>query len=191
MVQSTLAPKAIFRSIAMTLLLLFSVLPAAAAAKCDAGPFVISVGKTYDQAARSGSAAAFANGVARYSDMRSIAFFALGRYRSKLPKAREAEYVALTKSFMGQFMLDHGQSLRVGTLQIVECSGSGANINVKARTAGGDTVLFRISKTGSGFTVRDVRANSIWLVQQMRSAFVGTISRNDGDIDALFKYLKS
>ena len=150
----------------------------------------MSAGKAYDQAARAGSAAAFANGVDRYSDMRAIALFALGRYRGLLPKAREAEFVRLTKSFMGRFMQENGRNFRVGKLQIVECSGSGANITVTARTASGGKVSFRLAKTGSGYTVKDMRANSIWLVQQMRSTFVGTISRNDGDIDALFKYLK-
>lgn len=150
----------------------------------------MSAAKAYDQAARAGSAAAFANGVDRYSDMRAIALFALGRYRGLLPKAREAEFIRLTKTFMGRFMLENGRNFRVGKLQIVECSGSGANITVTARTASGGKVSFRLAKTGSGYTVRDMRANSIWLVQQMRSTFVGTISRNDGDIDALFKYLK-
>jgi ABC-type transporter MlaC component len=33
--------------------------------------------------------------------------------------------------------------------------------------------------------------SGIWLVQQLRSTFVGTISRANGNIDELFKYLKS
>ena len=180
----------VVRNLLAALALLFFTLPSHAAGTCAAASFVMSAGKAYDQAARAGSAAAFANGVDRYSDMRSIALFALGRYRSLLPKAREAEFIRLTKTFMGRFMLENGRKFRVGKLQIVECSGSGANITVTARTASGGKVSFRIAKTGSGFTVKDMRANSIWLVQQMRSTFVGTISRNEGDIDALFKYLK-
>lgn len=182
---------AVIRGTIVALTLAALAVPVSASPKCEAGSFVISAGKTYDQAARANSATAFANGVARYSDMRTIALFALGRYRKLLPKAREAEFVGLTKTFMGQFMLEHGKNFRVGTLEIVECSGIGDNINVKARTVSGDSVTFRVSKTGSGFVVRDMRANSIWLVQQMRSTFVGTISRNNGDINSLFKYLKS
>jgi ABC-type transporter MlaC component len=165
-------------------------LPTQAAGTCAAAPFVLAAGMAYDQAARSGSAAAFADGVDRFSDMRAVALFALGRYRGQLPKAREAEFIRLTKSFMGRFMLENGGDFRVGKLQIVECTGSGANINVTARTASGNKVAFRIAKQGSGYTMKDMRASGIWLVQQMRSTFVGTISRNEGDIDALFKYLK-
>ena len=160
------------------------------AASCPAGPTIISAGQTYDRAARAGSASAFAAGVDRYSDMRAIALFALGRYRKLLPPAREREYVALTKSFMGRFMLDYGKDFRVGTLEIIECKGSPANTTVVARTAGGDKVSFRVYRAGSSWMVRDMQVSGIWLVQQMRSTFVGTITRADGDIDELFKFLK-
>ncbi len=190
MILSRLKLTALVGSLAIAIILAFAMPPASAAPKCEAATFVINAGKTYDQAARANSASAFANGVARYSDMRSTALFALGRYRKLLPKAREGEFIALTKKFMGEFMLENGKDFRVGTMTITECSGSGGNIRVTAKTSSGDTVAFRIAKTGSGFTVLDMRANSIWLVQQMRSTFVGTISSHNDDIDALFKYLK-
>ena len=188
--QSAYTVSTIIRSLLVAVALLTFSLPGNAAIKCDAASFVIGAGKTYDQAARIGSAAALANGIDRYSDMRSFAMFALGRYRGKLPKSREAEFVRLTKTFMGKFMQKNGKNFRVGTLNVVGCSGSGSNITVNARTAAGASVSFRLAKTGSGYIVRDMRANSIWLVQQMRSTFVGTINRNNGDIDALFSYLK-
>lgn len=165
--------------------------PQARAKSCPAESFIVSAGRTYDQAARSGGAAAFANGVARYSDMRSIALFALGRYRKQLPKNREGEYVALTKKFMGEFMLEYGKDFRVGTLQVQDCSGPPSNMLIIAKTVDGDKVSFRVAKSGGGWQVRDMNVSGIWLVQQLRSTFVGTISRGNGDIDELFKYLKS
>lgn len=181
-----LAVKAMF-AVLLTLLML----PApASAATCPAAATIISAGKTYDQAARAGSATAFANGVARYSDMRAIALFALGRYRKDLPIAREAEFVSLTKSFMGRFMLEYGKDFRVGTLQIIDCTGPASNMTVTARTSGGDRITFRVYKAGSRWMVRDMRVSGIWLVQQMRSAFVGTLSRTKGDMEELFKFLR-
>lgn len=177
-------------SLLVAVLLAFIAAPASAAPKCEAANFVISAGKTYDQAARSGSASAFSAGMERYSDMRSLALFALGRYRGLLPKSREAEYFGLTKTFMGRFMLEHGKDLRVGTLQIIECANSGGNINVSARTSDGNKVAFRLGKSGSRFIVRDMRVGSVWLVQLMRSNFVDRIRSNGDSIDALFKYLK-
>ena len=189
-----IAHRSTLRRLPILFLALFALLwpaPPANAAKCAAEAYIIGAGRTYDQAARSGSAAAFANGVARYSDMRSIALFALGRYRKELPKGREGEYIALTKKFMGEFMLEYGKDFRVGTMQVQDCSGPPSNTLITARTSGGDKVMFRVAKSGGGWVVRDMNVSGIWLVQQLRSTFVGTISRANGNIDELFKYLKS
>ena len=61
---------------------------------------------------------------------------------------------------------------------------------MSARTSGGTKVVFRIARTGGGYTVKDINMRGVWLVQQMRSTFVGTITRT-GSIDGLFKYLRS
>ncbi len=156
------------------------------AAKCDAAGLIQSAGKAYDRAARAGTPAAFAAALAQYSDMNSTAMFALGRYRKLLPKAREGEYVALTRRFMGTFMAKNGKGFRASSLTIVECSSQA----VSAKLEGGGRVIFRVYRSGSRYLVRDMNIKSIWLVQQMRSTFVGTITREGGDINALFKYLK-
>lgn len=177
-----------FPLLVMLLALLWAA-PSAHASKCEAQGFIVSAGRAYDQAARAGTASAFANGVARYSDMNAIAMFALGSYRKLLPRAREAEYVALTRKFMGAFMLENGKNFRVGNLEVVTCTGSPSNMTVTARTADGKKVSFRIYRAGGSWLVRDMNVSGIWLVQQMRATFVGTIKRNDERIEALFTYL--
>lgn len=156
--------------------------------KCEAAGFVRSAGQAYDRAASSGSAAAFASAAARYSDIRSISLFALGRYRKDLPKAREAEYLRLARQFIGETLKDHGSGFRGASLQITECKSSGGSVVVSARTSGGTKVVFRLAKSGGGYTVTDINMKGIWLAQQMRSKFVGTISRT-GSIDGLLDYL--
>ena len=158
--------------------------------KCDAAGFVHSAGEAYDRAASSGSAAAFANAAARYSDIRSLSLFALGRYRKDLPKSREAEYLKLARQFIGETLRDHGSGFRGASLQITDCKTSGGNVVVSARTSGGTKVIFRLARAGGSYTVKDINMQGIWLAQQMRSTFVGTISRT-GSIDGLFSYLKS
>jgi ABC-type transporter MlaC component len=174
------------------LLLLISGLTGTALAdtKCEASAFVRSAGQAYDRAASSGSADAFASAAARYSDLRSLSLFALGRHRKELPKAREAEYLKLTRQFIGQTLKDHGQGFSGSSLKITECKSSGGNVIVTARTSGGTKVIFRLARAGGGYTVKDLNMKGVWLIQQMRSTFVGTINRT-GSIDGLFKYLKS
>ena len=164
--------------------------PAFAETRCEAAGFVRSAGQAYDRAARSGSAAAFASAAARYSDIRSISLFALGRYRKDLPKAKEAEYLRLARQFIGETLKDHGSGFRGANLQIVDCKSSGGNVVVSTRTSGGTKVVFRLARAGGSYTVRDVNMQGIWLAQQMRSTFVGTISRT-GSIDGLLDYLRS
>ena len=174
----------------LTLALLLAA-PPADAATCDAAAFVASAGKAFDRAARSGSAAGLASAIDRFADMNAIAMFSLGRYRGTLPKAREREYVALTRAFMGTFMLEYGADLRAGNLKIVDCSGPPSATIVNAQLDGGGRMSFKVYRAGGGWQVRDMKVRGIWLVQQMRSNFVGTISRGGGDIDELFKYLRS
>lgn len=179
------------RLVAVAIVLTLATSFTEAAVKCPPSNYIIGAGRSYDQASRAGTAAAFANAAARYSDMRAIAFFALGRHRNLLPKAREAEYISLTRKFMGEFMLEYGKDFRVGTLEIIDCSGPPERMLVNARTSSGDRISFRVHRAGSGFQISDMKVSGIWLVQQMRDAFAGTIRRDNGGIEALFRYLKS
>ena len=164
--------------------------PVRAEAKCDAAGFVRSAGQAYDRAASSGSATAFASAAARFSDLRSISFFALGKYRKDLPKSREAEYLNLTRNFIGDTLKRHGSGLRGGKLEVVDCAPGGGGLTVTTRSASGKKIVFRLARAGGGYTVKDVNMQGIWLAQQMRSTFVGTINRT-GSIDGLFAYLRS
>ncbi|MFT3987120.1 ABC transporter substrate-binding protein [Aestuariivirga sp.] len=164
---------------------------AADAATCPAEPFVKSAGAVLMRAARSNSPASFSGMVQRYADVRGLAFFALGPYRGKLPKAQEGEYVSLTLSFIGRFMANHAGRFNGNGLTVISCTGDGANMTVTAKLSGGQKVIFRLSRTRGGFKVRDLNVSSIWLAQQLRSNFVGTLKRADGDLGALFRYLKT
>jgi ABC-type transporter MlaC component len=180
----------------LPLMLLAALIIAAApsawsAPACPAASYVKGAGQAYDRAARAGSATAFASAASRYTDMNALSLFALGRYRGALPKNRQSEYFALTRKFMGGFMLEYGSGFEASTLEITDCKVSGGNIVVNAKLSNGGKVVFRVAKSGGGFTIKDMNMKGIWLAQQMRSTFVGTLNRTNGDFDALFNYLKS
>ena len=161
----------------------------ARADKCPAASFVLGAAEAYDRAARSGSAATFASAAARYSDLRALSMFALGRHRKDLPKNREAEYLNLTRQFIGRTLKKHGSGFRGTPLTVIDCMDSSGGVLVSARTSSGSNVVFRLARAGGGYTVKDVNMKGVWLVQQMRSTFVGTIDRT-GSIDGLFDYLR-
>lgn len=174
--------------LACLLLLVANLSNPAQADKCPAASFVMRASEAYDHAAASASPAAFANAAARFSDIHALSMFALGRFRKDLPKNREAEYVALTRQFIGSTLKKHGSGFRGTTLTITDCTSASGGIVVSARTSSGARIVFRLARAGGSFTVKDVNMKGIWLAQQMRSTFVGTIDRT-GSIDGLFAYL--
>ncbi|MCA3560443.1 MAG: ABC transporter substrate-binding protein [Aestuariivirga sp.] len=176
---------------ALTVLLISTLacLTGAEAASCPAESFVRNAGQAYDRAAAAGSPSAFASAAARYSDLRALSLFALGKYRNDLPKSREAEYLSLTRRFIGETLKEYGQGLSGGIADILDCDSAGGVLTVTARSASGKKIVFRLAKAGGGYTVKDVNMQGIWLAQQMRSKFTATISRKG--IDGLFAYLGS
>jgi ABC-type transporter MlaC component len=159
-------------------------------AACDAEGFVTDAGKAFMGAARSRSAAAFSGAASRYADLNSIALFALGANRSSLPKSRQAEYVALTRAFIGRVLAKNSGRLRASGISVVSCTGTPKALTVSTRLSGGQKVVFKLYKTRGGYRVRDVNVSSIWLAQQLRSTFASVLRKNGGDIDALFNYLR-
>jgi len=176
--------------IALALLMLMVLATAVEAAPaCEASGFVTNAGNAMIGAARRKSPSAFAGVTARYTDMRSIALFALGPNRSLLPKSREREYVALTHQFVGRTLARNSSRLRATGLKVTDCSGTGKSVTVNARLSGGQRLVFKLYKTRRGYLVRDVNVASVWLAQQMRSNFIAVIRRGGG-IEALFVYLR-
>ncbi len=133
-------------------------------------------------AAKSGSPNAFSSAASRFSDIRSIALFALGPYRKNLPKNREGAYVALTKKFMGQFMAEYASKFSGNGITITKCAGN--VITTKLST--GQGLTFRLH---GGSRIDDVNVSGVWLAQTLRSKFVGVIRNNGGDVAALMSWL--
>jgi ABC-type transporter MlaC component len=172
------------------ILLLGNCLPTAAAGACEASAFITNAGNAFMGAARVHTASAFSGATARYTDLRGISMFALGPHRGLLSKSREAEYLSLTRGFIGRFMMKHSSRFSGSGMTIKDCVTSSNAMTVSTRMSNGKKIIFRLHRSKRGFLVRDVNVSSVWLAQQLRSTFVGVINRNGGDINALFAYLR-
>jgi ABC-type transporter MlaC component len=157
---------------------------------CPAAGYITNAANALIGAARTGSPSAISSTVSRYSDMRGIAMFALGPYRSKLPKGRQAEYVRLTKSFIGRFMASYSDEFRSAGFTPISCSPSGSGVIVNGKLSGGQRVILRVAKSRGGYRVQDLNISSVWLAQQLRSKFVSVIRKNGNDVDALLDFLR-
>ena len=172
------------------ILLLGAFLSSATAKACPASAFVTNVGNAFMGAARARTAAAFSGVTARYTDLRGISMFALGPHRKLLGKSQEAEYLALTRGYIGRFMMKHSARFSGSGMTIKDCVTSTNALTVSTRMSNGKKIIFKLNRSKRGFLVRDVNVASVWLAQQLRSTFVGVINRNDGDLNALFAYLR-
>ena len=172
------------------ILLLGACLSSATATACPASTFVTNAGNAFMGAARVHTASAFSGVTARYTDLRGISMFALGPHRGRLSKSREAEYLSLTRGFIGRFMMKHSRRFSGSGMTIKDCITSSNTLTVSTRMSNGKKMIFKLHRTKRGFLVRDVNVSSVWLAQQLRSTFVGVINRNGGDINALFVYLR-
>ena len=155
--------------------------PAAFAMDCPAQGLVQDAADAFAKASRLHSANAFAASAGRFTDMRALALFALGSYRSQLPVAMETKYVGLAKIFMGRFMAQNSGQIGNSKLTIVACSPQA----VSARM-GDNSIYFKLA----GSRITDVTVSGISIAHAMREKFVGIISDNGGDVNALIRYLQ-
>ena len=159
------------------------------ASTCPAESFVQSAGEAFMSAARRGTGAAFSSAASRYADLHGLALFALGSYRNKLPKSRETEYVARTRSFMGNFMAEYGSKFAGDSIAITSCNESPAGLTVGTKLSTGQVITFKLRKAGASYRVQDVSVSSIWLAQTMKNKFTRVIRENNDDVGALINYL--
>ncbi len=153
---------------------------------CSGKALVTRAGAAFTAAARSRSASAFAGALRSHANMPSIALFALGKYRRKLPSNRKAEYVRLTSSYVARTLADFSRKFRASEVKIVNCRGN--KVETKLIQLGGrppQRVVWRVS----GGKVADVNVQNVWLAQLLRNNFTSVIQKGGGNINVLFSHL--
>ncbi|MEO9169105.1 MAG: ABC transporter substrate-binding protein [Aestuariivirga sp.] len=154
----------------------------ARASNCAAEPLVSGIATAFNNAARNRSPQAFASAAGHYADMRSVALFALGSYRSKLSPNDEARYVSLARKFLGRWMADNSSRITGAEFTIQSCSDQ----VVTAKLTSGTSLMFRLAGPRR---VMDISVSGISLTGVLRGKFTDVIRAHDGDIQALLDYL--
>jgi MlaC protein len=149
---------------------------------CDAEGLVTGIATSFEHAASSHSPGAFSSAVGHYADMRGLALFALGPYRSKLQRENEAQYVNSARGFLGRWMAENSDKISGSGITIQSCSEQ----VVSARFGNGTSVVFRLAGPRR---VSDVSVSGISLSGVLRDKFTGVIRDHGGDMQALLDYL--
>ena len=161
--------------------------------------YVRSIGTDVVALARSGARGGslrskFVSLLQRHSDIRGIALYSLGVYQKKLPASQRSKYFELVTRYAAGFFAYYIDDF-AGTDFAVKSSkprGKAIEVESSIQYGGGRTapVRWSVVQTGSGYRVNDVNVRGIWLSLQMQQLFTSVLKRNNGDFEALFKYLR-
>ncbi len=179
-------------SIAASAWFYLSPLQAAQSPQSPIERYVLQRGNEVIAAANAGSARRFRTLLRRHADVQAIATFALGNYASRLPSNRRREYYRLFEAWVGRKFKKHADALRGRTFEITSSHGGPRDYVVNGRVLGGGRmpVAFRVRKSGSRYSVRDVNIAGVWLRIVLRSSITRRLQQNGGDFNALFAYLR-
>jgi len=129
-----------------------------------------------------------------HANMNSVALFALGPYRRKLPAKMKRRYQNLVKAYVAGLFVYYNDDFKGRRLEIIKSRKSGKSIIIdsKIKFPGTDKpVKWRVYQRGNRYRVTDVNIRGIWLSIQMRQKFTQILKRNNGDFNALLKFLAS
>ncbi len=133
----------------------------------------------------------FANLLNRHISLRSIADYALGPYRSKLPAGKKNEFYRLVSNYTAALFVFYVKDFRGSGLDIISSSTQGKFIVIhSAIKPGNEQVRWRLTPGGGGFRVSDVNVKGVWLTIAMRDRFNRVLKQSNGSFEALFKELR-
>lgn len=132
----------------------------------------------------------------RYINLRNIANFALGPYRSKLPNNKKDEFYDLVGNYAAGLFVYYVEDFRGSTLEIMSTTKQGKFITIhsaiKLQGGGREQVRWRVVQTTRGaLTVSDVNVKGVWLTISMKKRFGDVLNKSKGDFEALFAELRA
>lgn len=186
----------IFASLLIAAPLLFSA-PSQAKAPTGAEKHVNAIANQVIYLAKSGSRGNQLHGrflklLAKYANMKAVGKFALGRYRKKLPPQHAARYNKLVKAYIAGVFVFYADDFRGTGHEIRSTRKSGRSVIIKSRikfSSKSSPVEWRVYSSGNRHRVTDVKLRGVWMSILMRDKFTKLLRRNNGDFNALLKFL--
>ena len=157
--------------------------------------YVVTAGNELIAAAKRGTTAAFRQVLKKYVDVTSVAMFALGKHRRKLPSDLKPEYIGLVEEFVVQTLTQYAKKFKGNNFQVTNtrATSRGLSVESKLKFIGGrqpQKVSWKLVGSGSKYRVSDINFQGVWLASLLRSTFTGHIKKNGNDINALISYLR-
>jgi phospholipid transport system substrate-binding protein len=138
---------------------------------------------------RQGTVGSFRKVIERHADVAAIADYSLGQYRKKLPAGQKQRYYGGVVTFMSRYFADQSRIYPIAKYEIGDAAADDGEvvINSKVYLLSGQsyTVVWRLSKNGSRYKVRDAKVLGFSMVYMQRGLFTSFISKRNGDVEQL------
>jgi ABC-type transporter MlaC component len=137
--------------------------------------------------------AKFAALMNRYINLKGIADYALGPYRSKLPASRRAEFYELVNNYAAALFVYYVEDFRGTELEIMSTTKQGKFTVIQSAIKGKgapEQVRWRLVPSGGGYRVSDVNLKGVWLTISMKDRFNKVLKASKGDFEPLFAELR-
>lgn len=128
----------------------------------------------------------------RYINLRGIADYALGPYRSKIPPDKQAEFYRLVSNYAAALFVYYVDDFRGNALDITSTVQQGKYTVIQSAIVGSgrEQVRWRLIPAGGSFRVSDVNIKGVWLTISMKDRFTKVMTKSKGDYNALFDELR-
>ncbi|MGQ0484358.1 MAG: ABC transporter substrate-binding protein [Hyphomicrobiales bacterium] len=138
----------------------------------------------------------FATLLERHINLRGIANFALGPYRSKLPNSKKDEFYGLVGNYAAALFVFYVEDFRGSELEIMSTTKQGKFITIhsaiKLQGGGREQVRWRVvQNAGGGLQISDVNVKGVWLTISMKKRFGDVLSKSKGNFEVLFAELRA
>lgn len=177
------------RRAAVPALLALFVAPALAAAEEQAIAYMRKVAKDMLNAHRQGTVASFRRAIQRHANVAAIAEYSLGQYRSRLAAGQKQALYGGTATFMARYFADQSREYAVAKYEVGEARPDGKDVSVQTKVylmnGKSYTVVWRLSRRGSGFKVEDAKVMGFSLIYLQRGIFTSFLSKRNGDVAQL------
>ena len=136
----------------------------------------------------------FSGLLGRYVSIRQIATYALGPYQSKLPSKDKEMFYSLVSNYAAALFVYYANDFKGDDIEITDTAKQGSfttvNSAIKQGGLSGEKIRWRLSSTGSGYSVADVNIKGVWLTISMKKRFGDVLNRSKGNFDALYAELR-
>lgn len=132
----------------------------------------------------------------RYSNIKEVALFSLGRFEKQLPTARADEFYKLVEDFTAKLFASYAGNFAGREVQVLRSAPRTENdIVVDSRILYFDDrnpapVKWLVAKRGSKMMIYDVNIQGVWLSLFIQQKFVSILKKSKGDFDPLFAFLR-